>query len=251
MDAALLRSMRAGLAAVILATAGGLHAAEVKVLASAALKAAYLEMQPEFERATGHRLVTVWAPTAEMAKRVGSGEAVDLVIMATDRIDELIKSGRIVSGSRVDLARSSVGIAVRAGAPKPDLTSADAVKRTLLSAKSIAYSTGLSGTYVAGLLQRLGIADELKPKVKQFSGVPIGEVVARGEAEIGFQQMSELFAVTGIQAVPLPPEIQHTFYFAAGVPAAATDPEAARALARFLTTPAAASAIRKTGLDPG
>jgi len=250
MDATLLRSMRVGLAAVILATAGGLQAAEVKVLASAALKAAYLEMQPEFERATGHRLATVWAPTAEMAKRVGSGEAVDLVIMATDRIDELIRSGRIVAGSRVDLARSGVGIAVRAGAPKPDLTSADAVKRALLSAKSIAYSTGLSGIYVADLFQSMGIAEALKPKLKQVQGVPIGEIVARGEAEIGFQQTSELFAVPGIQAIPLPPEIQHTFYYAAGVPVAAREPEAARALARFLTTPDAALAIRNTGLEP-
>jgi len=243
-------SMRAGLAALILATASVLHAAEVKVLASAALKAAYLEMQPEFERSTGHRLVTVWAPTAEMAKRVGSGEAVDLVIMATDRIDELIRSGRIVAGSRVDLARSGVGIALRAGAPRPDLASVDAVKRALLAAKSIAYSTGLSGVYVVELFQRMGIADELKPKLKQVQGVPIGEIVARGEAELGFQQMSELLHVAGIQSTPLPDEIQHTIYFAAGVPAAAREPEAARALARFFTTPDAALAIRKTGLEP-
>jgi molybdate transport system substrate-binding protein len=144
-----------------------------------------------------------------------------------------------------------VGIAVRAGAPRPDLTSADAVKRALLSAKSVAYSTGLSGIYVADLFQRLGIAEELKPKLKQVQGVPIGEIVARGEAELGFHQMSELFPVAGIQSTPLPDEIRHTIYFAAGVPAAAREPEAARALARFLTTPAAASAIRKTGLDPG
>ena len=244
--------LTAGLAAaVMLMTAGLAHAAEIKVLASAAVKTAYLEMQPAFERATGHRLDTVWLPTAEMAKRVGSGEAVDLVIMATDRIDELTQSGRIVAGSRVDLARSGIGIAVRAGAPRPDTGSTEAVKRTLLAAKSIAYSTGLSGVYVADLLKRMGIAEELKPRIRQTSGVPIGEIVARGEAELGFQQLSELAAIPGIQIAPLPPEIQYTFYFAAAVPAAAKEPAAAREWAKFLTTPEAVSAIRKSGLEPG
>ncbi len=245
------RRVAATLAAGAMLLAGASHAAEIKVLASAALKTAYLELQPEFERATGHKLVTTWAPTAEMAKRVGSGEAIDLVIMATDRIDELIKLGRIIPGSRVDLARSGVGVAVRAGAAMPDLSSAEAVRRTLLAAKSIAYSTGLSGIYVESLFQRMGIAEELKPKLRQIQGVPIGEIVARGEVEIGFHQMSELFPIAGIQFAPLPAEIQHTIYFAAGVPAAAREPEASRALAKFLTTPAAVSAIRKTGLEPG
>src|SRR5262249_9427714 len=171
----------------------------------------------------------------------------DLVIMATDRIDELMKTGRIIPGSRVDIARSGIGVATRAGAPAPDLGSVEAFKRTLASSKSIVYSTGLSGVYVSDLLKRLGIADELKPKLRQVSGVPVGEIVARGEADIGFQQMSELFPVAGIRSTPLPAEIQHMFYFAAGIPAAAQYPEAARALARYLTTPAAATAIRKTG----
>lgn len=232
----------------LMLSVGWSHAAEVKVLASAALKTAYLELQPEFERSTGHKLVTVWAPTAEMATRVGSGESVDLVIMAADRIDELIKAGRIAPG-RVELARSGVGIAARAGAPLLDIGSTEALRRTLLAANSIALSTGLSGIYVTGLLQRMGIADELKPKLRQIKGVPIGQLVARGEAEIGFQQISELYPVTGIQIAPLPPEIQHTIVFAAGVPTAAKEPGAAQALAAFLTTPAAVSAIRKTGLE--
>jgi len=186
-----------------------------------------------------------------MARRIESGEGVDLVIMATDRIDELTQSDRIVPGSRVDLARSGIGIAVRAGAPGPEVGSAEALKRTLLAAKSIAYSTGLSGVYVADLLKRMGIAEELKPKIKQTSGVPIGEIVARGEVELGFQQLSELAAIPGIQIAPLPAEIQYTFHFAAGVPAAAKEPAAAREWAKFLTTPAAQSAIRKSGLEPG
>ena len=243
-------AIRSAIAGLVL-LAGVVHAAEIKVLASAAVKSAYLELQPEFEQLTGYRLVTDWAPTADMAKRVAGGEPIDLVIMATDRIDELMKSGRIVPGSRVDLARSGIGVATRAGAPAPDLTSVEAFKRALASSKSIVYSTGLSGIYVAGLLKRLGIAEELKPKIRQVSGAPIGEIVARDEAEIGFQQMSELFPVAGIRSTPLPAEIQHVFAFAAGIPAAARYPEAARALARYLTTPAAAAAIRKTGLEPG
>ena len=245
--------MTSSVAAAIAAALGLLlpepaQTAEIKVLASAALRTAYLQLQPEFERSTGHRLITVWAPTAEMAARVGSGEPVDLVIMAADRVDELIKSGRIAPG-RVELARSGVGLAARAGAPRLDIGSTDAFRRTLLAANSIALSTGLSGIYITGLLERMGLADELRPKLKRIKGVPIGELVARGEAEIGFQQISELYPVAGIQIAPLPSEIQHTIIFAAGVPTAASEPDAARAWAVFLTTPAAVAAIRKTGLE--
>ncbi len=249
--------MRVIVAAAHLATgmilmAGMAHAAEIKVLASAAIKRAYLELQPEFERTSGHKVLTTWAPTAEMARRVKDGEIVDLVIMAVEPIDELITLGRITPGSRVDLARSGIGMAVRPGAPRPDISTADAFKRALLAAKSITHSTGLSGIYVTGLFQRMGIADELKPKIKVVKGVPIGEVLARGDAEIGFQQSSELLAVKGVNYVgPLPAELQHTIVFSAGVPMLATHPDAARALARFLATPAAAAIIRKTGLEPG
>jgi len=185
-----------------------------------------------------------------MASRVGGGEAVDLVIMAADRIDELIRTGKIAPG-KVELARSGVGVAARADAPRLEIDSTEALRRTLLAANSIALSTGLSGLYMTGLLQRMGIAGELKTKLRQIKGVPIGEVVARGEAEIGFQQLSELYPVKGIQIAPLPPEIQHTIVFAAGVPAAAKEPDAGRALAKFLTTPAAVLTIRKTGLEVG
>ena len=245
-------SAAAQFAAVMILTAGWSHAAEIKVLASAAIRTAYLELLPEFERATGHKVTTTWAPTAEMANRIRAGEAVDLVIMASDRIDELLKGGRIVPGTRVDLARSGVGVAVRAGAPRPDISSTEALRRTLLAAKSITYSTGLSGIYVAGLIERMGLAEELKPKIRQVKGVPIGEVLVRGDAEIGFQQTSELLAIKGIDYVgPLPADVQHTIVFSAGVPAAGREPGAAKALASFLTTPAAVSVIRKTGLEAG
>jgi molybdate transport system substrate-binding protein len=231
--------------------AGATYAAEIKVLASAAIKTAYLELLPEFERTSGHKVLTTWAPTAEMARRVKDGEIVDLVIMAVEPIDELIKLGRITTGSRVDLAKSGIGVAVRPGAPRPDISSAEALKHALLAAKSITHSTGLSGVYVTGLFQRMGISDELKPKIKVVKGVPIGLVLERGDAEIGFQQSSELLAVKGVNYVgPLPAELQYTIVFSAGVPSLATQPDAARALARFLATLAAAAIIRKTGLEP-
>jgi len=229
-----------------------LNAAEVKVMLSAAFKEAYVELVPQFERATGHKVVTIWAPTVEMMKRLKGSEVVDLVIIAADSIEELIKLGKIVPGSRVDLAKSVIGVAIRAGAPKPDIRTTEAFKRTLLAAKSIAYSTGPSGVYITELFKRLGIADELKPKVKQLQGVPIGEVVARGDAEIGFQQVSEILPVAGIELLgPLPADIQRTTVFSIGLHSGAQQPDAARALVKFLTSPAATPVIRKKGMEPG
>lgn len=225
---------------------------EIKVMASAAFKEAYLELVPEFERTTGHKVVTLWVPTVEMMRRLTGGETVDLVIMAAGSIDELIKLGKLAAGSRVDLAQSGVGVAVRAGAPKPDISSGEALKRALLAAKSIVYSTGPSGVYLAGLFQRMGIADELKPKIRQVLGEPVGAVVARGDAAIGFQQMCELLPVAGIDLLgPLPADIQRITTFAAGLHVGAQQRAAAKALVRFLTAPAAAPVIRKKGMEPG
>jgi molybdate transport system substrate-binding protein len=174
------------------------------------------------------------------------------VIIAGYFIDELIAAGVIVVGSRADLAKSGVGVAVRAGAPRPDVSSVDAFKRALLTAKSIAYSAGPSGVYLAGLFERMGIADDLKPKIKQFKGVPIGAVVARGEAEIGFQQVSELLPVAGIDYIgPLPAEMQQITVFSAGLHVNAREPDAAKAFVTFLTAPAAIPVIEKTGMEPG
>ncbi len=240
------------LTAGMISQAGLSHAAEVKVMASAAFKEAYVELVPEFERATGNKVVTIWAPTVEMMGRLKGGEVVDLVILAADSIDELIKLGRIAPGSRVDIAKSGIGIAVRSGAPKPDIRTTEALKRALLAAKSIAYSTGPSGVYIISLFQRMGIADELKPKIKQVQGVPIGELVARGEAEIGFQQVSEILPVAGIELLgPLPADIQRITIFSTGLHVGAQQPDAAKALVRFFTAPAAFPVIRKKGMEPG
>jgi len=239
-----------GIAIILPAT---VRAAEIKVLASAAIKEAYGELVPAFERATENKVVTTWAGTVDVMKRIRAGESFDLVIVAGPSIDELTKEGKIVAGSRVDLVKSGVGAAVRAGMPKPDISSVEALKRALLAAKSVGYSTGPSGVYLAGLFDRMGLTDAIKPKLNVAPpGVSVGEVVARGEAEIGFQQVPELLPVAGIDFIgPLPAEVQQMTVFAGGIQAGAKEAEAAKALINFITTPAAAPVIRKHGLEPG
>jgi molybdate transport system substrate-binding protein len=239
--------------ASFLILAGFANAADVKVMASAAIKEAYLELVPQFEKGTENKVATTWAGTVDMMKRLQDGELFDLVIMAAPSIDELTKQGKIVPGSRVDLAKSGVGVAVRAGAPKPDIGSGEALKRSVLAAKSVAYSTGPSGVYLAGLFQRMGISDDIKSKVKLAPpGMPVGEMIARGEAEIGFQQVSELLPVAGIDFIgPLSADVQQITIFAGGIHTGATQADAAKALVKFLTSPQAAPVIKKKGLEPG
>ena len=226
----------------------------LRVLASIALKGAYLELAPRFENASGARLATEWAGTDPILKRMQAGESADLVIGPAKLIDQLIALGRIARGSRADIARSGVGVAVKKGAPRPDISSGEALKRALLAAKSIAYSSGPSGVYLAGLFERMGIADRLRPKVTQtLPGTFVGELVARGDAEIGFQQVAELLHVgDAIDFVgQLPADIQQVTVFSGGIHAAATAPDAARALLQFLTGPDAAEVIRSKGMEPG
>jgi ketosteroid isomerase-like protein len=177
---------------------------------------------------------------------------VDVVIVADAALDDLIREGTVVAGSRVDLARSGIGMAVRAGAPRPDISSVDALKRTLLDAKSIAYSASVSGVYLSTeLFQRLGIAGQIMGKSRRIDRERVGAVVARGEAEIGFQQISELLAVPGIDYVgPLPPAVQRVTVFSAGIGVSAKAPDAARAFIRFLASAAAVPAITRSGLEP-
>jgi len=229
------------------------HAAEIKVIASAAVREACLDLVRSFEKSSGHKVTTIWAGTESITKRISGGEVVDIVIIAAPNIDKLISEGKLVAGSRVDIAKSGVGLAVRAGLPKPDISSSEAVKKAVLAAKSVAYSSGPSGFYVADLFKKMGIADQIKEKVKQTpSGVQVGEVVARGEADLGFQQVSELLHVKGINYLgPLPADIQHITVFSAGLHTAAPAPDAAKALVKFLTAPEAGPIIRKTGMEPG
>jgi molybdate transport system substrate-binding protein len=241
------------IAAAALVFSGAAGAAEIKVLSTQATEDAYRELVPLFEQASGHKVTTIFTGTLDVQKRIAAGEAYDLIIMAGPAIDDFIKSGKVVPGSRTDLARSGVGVAVRAGAPKPDISSTEALKKTLLSAKSIGYSTGPSGVYLAKLFQRLGVADAVKPKLKQTpTGVFVGGLVASGEAEIGFQQVSELSHFPGVDFVgPLPTEVQEITVFSSGLQVGAKQAEAANAWVKFLTAPAAAPAFTKRGLQHG
>ena len=245
--------MAAMVAGALMAVTSAAQAAEIKVLGTPAVREFYLELVAQFEQASGHKVTTEWAGTVDVMKRIGGGETVDLVIMAADSLDQLAKRDKIVSDTRVNVAKSGVGVAVRAGAPKPDISSSDALKKTMLAAKSIAYSSGPSGVYIGELVQRMGVADELKPKMRQIPpGEAVGELVARGEAELGFHQISELLPVKGIEIVgPLSPDVQRITVFAAGLPPGAKEADAAQALVKFITAPAAAAVIKKHGMEPG
>jgi molybdate transport system substrate-binding protein len=229
------------------------QAADVKVMAANAVKEPFLELVASFEKSSGHRVTAVWSGTAGVTKRISGGEVVDVVIVGAANIDQLIQEGKLVAGSRVDFAKSGVGIAVREGLPKPDISSAEAVKKAVLEAKSVAYSSGPSGLYIAELFKRMGIAEQVKNKLKlPPSNVLVGEVLARGEADLGFQQVSDLLHVKGIVYVgPLPAEIQNITVYAAGLHTAAPESEAAKALVKFLTAPEARPVITKAGMDPG
>ena len=243
------------LCALLLGTTA--RADEIKVVTSGGFTAAYLELVPEYERATHNKLLTEFGPSMGTTHnaipiRLERGEAIDVVIMAAPALAGLIKQGKVRAGSKVDLVESYIALAVKAGAPKPDISTVDALKRTLLAAKSIAYSDSASGVYLSTeLFPKLGIAGQIKGKSKKIEADPVGGVVATGEFEIGFQQVSELRPVKGIDIVgPLPPGAQQVTIFAAGIPTTAKHPEAAKALIEWLASPAAYGAIKKSGLEP-
>jgi molybdate transport system substrate-binding protein len=255
-----LQSPRLALAGVVSASllllANAAPHKQIQVMTSGAFTEPLTKLVPDFEKKTSIDVATVFGPSMgntpeAIPNRIQRGEPVDLVIMADTALDSLIKSGKIVPGSRVDLVRSDIGMVVRAGAPKPDISSVDALKRTLLNAKSIAYSDSASGVYISTqMFQHLGIADQVTSKSKKIEGERVAAVVARGEAEIGFQQISELLPVPGADFVgPLPDEVQKVTVFSAGIAVGAKHADAARALIRYLTSPAATQEITKSGLE--
>jgi molybdate transport system substrate-binding protein len=237
-------------AAVLLS--GVASAAEIKVLSTQATEQSYRELVPQFEKATGHKVTTIFTGTLDADKRVAANEPYDLLIMAQPSIDAHVKGGKVVQGSRVDLARSGVAVGVKAGARKPDISTVDALKRTILNAKSIGYSSGPSGVYIITLFDRLGVTERVKPKLKQTAtGVFVGSIIASGEVEIGFQQVSELSQYEGVDYVgPLPAEVQNYTIFSSGILSNAKEAEAARALVRYITSPQAAAVYRKRGMEP-
>lgn len=247
----------AALAVCALLTATAACADEIHVVTSGGFTAAYLELVPQYEAATHNKLATEFGPSMgtthnAIPVRLARGEAIDVVIMAAPALDDLIKQGKVRAGSRVDLVLSKIGMAVKAGAPHPDISTIEALKHTLLAAKSIAYSDSASGVYLSSeLFPKLGVWDQIKGKSKQIPADPVGGVVATGEFEIGFQQISELRLVKGIDIVgELPPGAQRVTIFAAGIPTTATHPDAAKKLIEWLASPAAHEAIKKSGLEP-
>ena len=236
-------------------------AVDVHVMISAGFYGVYSELGPAFERASGHRLITTRGPSLgdspeAIPTRLARGEVADVVIMDGDTADELGKRGLVRADSKINLAGSLIGMVVRAGAAKPDIGSVEALRKTLLATKSIAYSDSGSGTYLSTtLFPKLGIADQVAGKSRKVRGPPSGEpvaaVVARGEAEIGFQQVSELIHVPGISFVgTLPADVQPTIFFAGALTSSVREPAAASALIRFLASPEAAPVISKAGLKP-
>jgi molybdate transport system substrate-binding protein len=259
LKAKLLRRWPALLCATALSTSNAASAAEVRVMISAGFFDVYSELGPEFERATGHRLVTIRGPSTgdspeAIPARLARGEGADVVILEGGSADELGKKGLVRTDSKVVLALVQTGLVVRAGAPKPDISSVDLFRRELLLARSIAYSDSGSGRFiVATMLPKLGIADQVMPKTRKVRGPPSGEpvaaVVARGEAEIGLQDVSELIHVPGITYVgPIPAELDRNSSYAAAVTTKANEPEAAMALIRLLASHKAESIILKEGL---
>ena len=244
------------LAVALLLWSSPVSADELRVMTSGTFTAAFLELAPRFERATGHRAVAVTTTMGVGAESIPSRlqrrEPADVVILDDSAMMQLIADGSVVAGSRTPLARSGIGMAVRAGTPKPDISSVEALTRTLLAAKSIAYSSSVSGRYLTTeLFQRLGIADRVLGKSRRIEGERVGAVVARGDAELGFQQTSELLPVPGIDYVgPLPAAVQRVSVFSAGVTVHSGNRAAAEALVRFLASPEAAGAVARTGLEP-
>jgi len=230
------------------------HCAEIKVFASNALKTTLQELGPQFEKTSEHKLSFNFNAAAMLKSEIEKGAAFDVAILGAPAADDLIKQGKLVAATRTEIARSLAGVAVKKGAPKPDISTTEAFKRALLDAKSICYvEQGGTGIYLKDLLERLGIAEQLKAKTKLLPpSNPAAHSVANGEAEIGITQISEILPYAGAELVgPLPAEIGLETPYPAAVAADARQPEAARALLKFLTTPAAATVLRGKGLEPG
>jgi molybdate transport system substrate-binding protein len=223
----------------------------LKILSGGAMRVLLVEAAPLFESATGIKADIRFALTSVLRKEIEGGAIFDIALLPRPELDALAQHGSIGAGTQTDIARSAVGLAVRAGAPKPDIGTIAALKQTLLAARTVGYSDGPSGTYVTELLQRLGIAQEMKPKVRLTSG-PVAELVAKGEAEIGLQQIVAILPVKGAELVgPLPAELQNIIVYAAGLSARSSNAAAARQFIAFMATPAAIDVIRAKGMEPG
>jgi molybdate transport system substrate-binding protein len=236
---------------VMLAQAAIAHAGEIKVLSTSGMRSVVEELAPQFERTTGHKLNLLFGTTSALRRQIEAGETFDVAIFGASFIDDLITQGKLRADTRTDVARSGIGIAVRAGAPKPDIRTVEALKRALLNTPSIVYNKeATSGIYFVSLLERLGIAEAVQPKTKSGVGF-VAALVAKGEAEMAVQAMSDHLAVQGVELVgPLPAEVQHYVVFTVGVGADVKEPSPAKELITFLTAPSAIPVLKTKGLEP-
>lgn len=251
-----LRILLLGLSTTFIVVTGA-AATEVRVMISGGMTAAFNALVPEFEKQTGNKVLITYGPSMgttpnAIPVRLSRGEPADVLIMVSYALTELAEKGMVIPNSQVDLVRSAIGVAVRIGSAKPDISSADAVRRALLAAKSVAYSDSASGVYISTeMFQKLGIAEEMKGKARQIPATPVGEIVAKGEAEIGFQQIAELKPVQGVDIVgALPDPLQKITIFSAGIATGSKEPDVGKQLITFLASPAARIEIIKSGLDP-
>jgi molybdate transport system substrate-binding protein len=240
------------LASGLLLMASLAQAAEIKVLSGNGAKAAVRELFAQFERATVNKINLHFEVNADIQKKIEAGEAFDVAVLNPPVIEALSKEAKIVTGSRADIGRAGLGVAVRQGAPKPDISSVDAFRRTLLAAKAVAYpGKGASGLYFVSLLDRMGIKSEMQGKLKPMGAEDTVEVVARGDADLVVVVATRIMDVGGVEMVgPIPEELQTKIGFAAGLSASAKESDVAKSLIRFMTAPSAAATLRAKGVDP-
>jgi molybdate transport system substrate-binding protein len=245
------------LAAVVLVAmlsllaAGSPQAAEITVLGGMGVVSGLRDLAPVFERMTGHKVVVRFEQNADLNEKITSGAPADIAALQPMQVDAFIKDGKMVAGTKTNFAQAGVGVAVKAGARRPDISTVEAFKTAMLKAESIGYSRGGSGLISANVMEKLGIADQLKAKTKFIDGIPVADVVARGEVEIGLQQINVIIPVKGADYIgPLPKELQETVKFAAAALTVSKQPEVARAFLQFIASAEAAPLLRKSAMEP-
>src|SRR5205823_14709530 len=231
--------------------AHAIQAAEITVLGGMGIVSGLHDLAPAFEKMTGHKVIVRFEQTPDLNKLIESGVAADLAAVQPQQVDDFIKAGKMVAGTKTNFAQAGVGVAVKKGAPKPDISTVAAFKQAMLKAKSIGYSQGGSGIISANVMKKLGIADQLKARTKFIDGIPVAEIVAKGEVEIGLQQINVILPVKGAEYIgPLPKELQETVKFAAAALPQSKQPEVVKAFLRFIASPEAAGLLRKSGMEP-
>ena len=231
--------------------AGPVQAAEITVLGGMGVVSGLHDLAPAFEKMTGHKVIVRFVQTADINQKINSGAPADIAALQPQQVDAFIKDGKMVVRTKTNFVQAGVGVAVKRGARRPDISTVEAFKTAMLKAKSIGYSRGGSGLISAQVMEKLGIADQLKAKTKFIDGIPVAEVVAKGEVEIGLQQINVILPVKGADYIgPLPKELRETVKFSAGVLTTSKQPEVAKAFLRFIASAEAAPLLRKSGMEP-